>query len=234
MATILCIETSTTVCSVAICQDGKVLFLQEISNGYVHAEKLLPFISDVINESGIRKKDIQAVAVSSGPGSYTGLRIGVSTAKGLCYALDLPLISVSTLQALAWKVKDDVSKLAKQNQPILFCPMIDARRMEVYTALYDGNLQEVMKVSATILDRETFSDYFKEHRIYFTGDGAEKCRSIFAEQNHAEFDLQSAASASTMCELAEIAYNAGRFENLALFEPFYLKEYKSGKPSQLP
>ncbi len=231
MATILCIETSTTVCSVALSCDGKLLFVREVSEGYVHAEKLLPFISEIINESKIKLKDIHAIAVSSGPGSYTGLRIGVSTAKGLCYALDIPLIAVSTLQSLAWKAKEDLSKLEVKPDSVLFCPMIDARRMEVYTALYDGDLKEVMQVSAEILDDKTFSNYFEKYKIYFTGDGAEKCRSLFSTQEQADFALQSNSSAATMCSLAESAYIGGKFENLALFEPFYLKEYKAGKSS---
>ena len=234
MATILCIETSTDVCSVALCRDGIMLSLRELSEGYLHAEKLLPFILEVINEAGLAKKDIQAVAVSSGPGSYTGLRIGVSTAKGLCYALDIPLISVSTLQALAWKLKQDLPvKKTKETEPVLFCPMIDARRMEVYTALFDVNLTEVMKITAEVMDEKAFSDYFEKYTIYFTGDGAEKCKPLFAEQKKADFKLQSPASAFAMCELAEMAYQHGNFENLALFEPFYLKDYKAGKSSPL-
>ncbi len=230
MATILCIETSTDVCSVALCRDGLPIAVRDISEGYLHAEKLLPFILEILNESAVPKKEIQAVAVSSGPGSYTGLRIGVSTAKGLCYALDIPLLSVSTLQALAWKAKQDLMmKEVNLNDSVLFCPMIDARRMEVYTALYDTNLTEVMKVSAEIMDVKTFADFFSNYTIYFTGDGADKCKALFAEQKKAAFDLQSPATASAMCSLAEEAYRKGNFENLALFEPFYLKEYKAGK-----
>ncbi|TAH42792.1 MAG: tRNA (adenosine(37)-N6)-threonylcarbamoyltransferase complex dimerization subunit type 1 TsaB [Bacteroidetes bacterium] len=230
MATILCIETSTNVCSVALSRDGHLLAVRDISEGYLHAEKLLPFVLEVISESAVQKKEIQAVAVSSGPGSYTGLRIGVSTAKGLCYALDIPLVSISTLQALAWKVKQDLMlKELNPTESVLFCPMIDARRMEVYTALYDSNLKEVMKVSAEVMEPTTFADYFKSHTIYFTGDGADKCKALFAEQKKAAFDLQSPATASAMCALAENAYIKGHFENLALFEPFYLKEYKAGK-----
>jgi tRNA threonylcarbamoyladenosine biosynthesis protein TsaB len=231
MSVILCIETSTSVCSVALSRDGKLLFMREISDGYMHAEKLLPFISEIITESGIKKKDIQAVAVSSGPGSYTGLRIGVSAAKGLCYALDIHLISVSTLQSLAWKVKEDLAKLELNTESVLFCPMIDARRMEVYTALYNDKLEEVKAVSAEVMTEQSFSEYLDQYRIYFTGDGSEKCKALFEKQEQADFELSSTATASAMCALAELAYNSGKFEDLALFEPFYLKEYKAGKPS---
>ncbi len=234
MATILCIETATSICSVALSRNSKVVTHREISGGYAHAEKLVQFISELIAEAGIANKDLEAISVSSGPGSYTGLRIGISTAKGLCYALDIPLISISTLQSLAWKLKEDFGKQNTAEQmPVLFCPMIDARRMEVYTALYDENLKEVIPVSPLVIDESSFSTYLEKHRILFTGDGAEKCREVLEVHPNADFSLAGLSSAVSQCALANDSFANNRFENLALFEPFYLKEYKAGKSSIL-
>jgi len=228
MATIICIETSTTVCSVALSGNGKVLASRTIEDAYVHAEKLLPFISELILEAGIALQDIDAVAVSSGPGSYTGLRIGVSAAKGLCFALDIPLISVPSLESLAQQAKDNREKTDTPSGSILYCPMIDARRMEVYMALYDENIIEKRAVASEVIDPSSLSSYLKDHIIYFTGDGAEKCKKIFLEVKNANFSLQSIANADAMCSIADRKYASSQFENLALFEPFYLKEYKAG------
>ncbi|HNS12263.1 MAG TPA: tRNA (adenosine(37)-N6)-threonylcarbamoyltransferase complex dimerization subunit type 1 TsaB [Bacteroidia bacterium] len=227
MATIICIETSTKVCSVALSIGGSLQALREIGDEYVHAEKLLPFISELISEAGISKSDINAIAVSSGPGSYTGLRIGVSAAKGLCYALDIPLISISSLESLAQQAKDDLAKVDNPVHPILFCPMIDARRMEVYMALYDVNLKRINEVASIVLNPNSLSDYLAGHTIYFTGDGAEKSKVIFSPQKNANYTLIANASAGPMCTIAERKYVSNQFENLALFEPFYLKEYKA-------
>lgn len=193
----------------------------------------MPFIQKVIADSGLHSQDIQAIAISSGPGSYTGLRIGLSTAKGLCYALNIPLISIPTLKALAWNVRDKIASSKRGiSENLLLCPMIDARRMEVYTALYDVELREVMEVKPEVLDENSFLVYFKEHKIYFTGDGAEKCSAIFTKNENAIFQFAMPASASAMCSLAEEAFISGAFEDLALFEPFYLKDYKAGKSAQ--
>ncbi len=231
MALIICIETSTTVCSVALSRNGKVQALREIETGYVHAEKLLPFISEIILEAGISKKEIQAIAVSAGPGSYTGLRIGISAAKGLCYALDIPLISISSLKSLAWKTKEALSQDGPGADTILFCPMIDARRMEVYNAIYDSDLNEIRGVMAEVINADSLTDYFKENQVYFSGDGAEKCKAVFSGNKNARFELESSASASSMCALVESKFQSGQFEDLALFEPFYLKEYRAGVSS---
>jgi len=227
MALIICIETSTTVCSVALSRNGKLQALREIETGYVHAEKLLPFISEIILDAGISKQEIQAIAVSAGPGSYTGLRIGISAAKGLCYALDIPLISISSLKSLAWKAREAIPE-HEQSSVVLFCPMIDARRMEVYNALYDEELKEIRGVMAEVIIADSLTDYLKEYQVYFTGDGAEKCKAVFSGNKNARFELESNASASSMCALVESKFQSGQFEDLALFEPFYLKEYRAG------
>ncbi|MCX6290455.1 MAG: tRNA (adenosine(37)-N6)-threonylcarbamoyltransferase complex dimerization subunit type 1 TsaB, partial [Bacteroidetes bacterium] len=201
VALILHIETATTVCSVALAQDGKLLSLKEENKGFTHAENITLFISHVLKESGKLISDLDAVAVSSGPGSYTGLRIGFSTAKGICYALEKPLLSVSSLKSLA------ANALKKIVLPVphaaLFCPMIDARRMEVYGAMYNEHLNDVEKVSAKIIDENSFSDALKEKVIYFFGDGAEKCKTILAHHPNAIFVDDVFPSASSMISMAE-------------------------------
>jgi tRNA threonylcarbamoyladenosine biosynthesis protein TsaB len=232
MEIILCIETATPVCSVALGRDGVLLGVKELSEGYVHSEMLLPFIAGLLNETGVRKKEISAVSVSAGPGSYTGLRIGISAAKGLCYALDVPLISVPTLEAMAYGMRNKLATAGRETKDsLLFCPMIDARRMEVYTALYDSALQEVLPVQAMVVSDDSFSDYFGKHQIMFAGDGSKKCEPVLGNKVGADFSTEVLASAASMIELSFEKFRNSRFENLALFEPFYLKEFRSGTPS---
>lgn len=223
---ILCLETATSVCSVTLTENGEIISFREINEGFSHAEKLTVFISEVLDEAGIKVKDLQAIAVSSGPGSYTGLRIGVSVAKGLCLAIDKPLISISTLESMAWGAK---SKINKNDSDILFCPMIDARRMEVYTALYDLQLKCFHPSSAIILSEDFFAGESKGKKVYYFGDGAEKCRIIL--NNHSEFIFypEIFPSAKFMAVLALDKFKNKQFENLSLFEPFYLKEYQAGQ-----
>jgi tRNA threonylcarbamoyladenosine biosynthesis protein TsaB len=221
---ILCIETATNVCSVALCIGEKVLASRETSVGFSHAEKLTVFISEILQEADVKLSDVEAVAVSAGPGSYTGLRIGVSVAKGLCFAADKPLISIPTLEAMAVRALHHVNAI---NKDALFCPMIDARRMEVYCALYDSQLISIQPVAAKIVTPEFYSEIIEFRQIYFFGDGAEKCRSIL----HSPFVFLPDVfpSALHMAKLANRKYVDKEFENLALFEPFYLKEYYTGK-----
>lgn len=232
MNTILCIETATPVCSVALGRDGVLLGVKELSEGYVHSEMLLPFIAGLLNETGVKKKDISAISVSAGPGSYTGLRIGVSSAKGLCYALDVPLISISTLEAIAYGMRKKLMDHSmKIEGDLLFCPMIDARRMEVYTALYDQELNEVLPVQAMVVNENSFSEYFGKHNILFSGDGSGKCAQLLDTVKGAHFSVEVSASAAHMVALSDKKFRDSRFESLALFEPFYLKEFRSGAPS---
>jgi tRNA threonylcarbamoyladenosine biosynthesis protein TsaB len=220
---ILCIETSTTVCSVALTDNNLVLDFREVNEGFNHAEKLTVFISEVLQSASVNIKDLDAVAVSSGPGSYTGLRIGVSVAKGICFAIDKPLISISTLELMALIASKNIKeKILNQ----LFCPMIDARRMEVYCALYDKDLNCISPPTAVIVTDEFFYDKSNKNSIAFFGDGAEKCRAVF--KDNFVFIPDIFPSAKFMAELATNKFEARQFENLAMFEPFYLKEFVPG------
>jgi tRNA threonylcarbamoyladenosine biosynthesis protein TsaB len=218
---ILLLETATSSCSVAIAENGTILACKELNEQNIHASYITIFIDEVMKSAGKNYSDLNAVAVSKGPGSYTGLRIGVSTAKGLCFALVIPLISVNTLEAMA----DGARKIVEnQGTELLFCPMIDARRMEVYTALYSVNLDEIEKVKALILDENSFLEYLEKSRMVFFGDGAEKCKSLYAKHANAIFiDFEN--SASHLNHLALQKFNDKAFEDVAYFEPFYLKDF---------
>ncbi len=224
MALILHIETSTEVCSVALSKDGNLLFEKESSEGLNHSEYLTVFIEQLFHENNIAINTVDAVAVSKGPGSYTGLRIGVSVAKGLCYALDKPLIAVGTLDALGKFTAQNLSRFTGEKDKVLLCPMIDARRMEVYTALYDSTGKVVEPVAARIIDQNSFSEWLSEYIILFFGNGAEKCKMQLQAPN-ALFSGPKKASARFMLNLAENKYNNKEFENVAYFEPFYLKDF---------
>ena len=220
---ILNIETSTKACSVAIHNDGKLLNCKEsVTEEFSHSEKLLLFISDVMNESRISFSQLNAVAVSMGPGSYTGLRIGVSTAKGLCYALDIPLISVSTLQAMAYGMLN-VSKAD------LFCPMIDARRMEVYSAFFDSDNIMVREVQADIVDGSSYDVELRKKVIFF-GDGSDKLKDVIKHKN-AIFQSDFYPSAEFIGVLSYNKFVESNFEDVAYFEPYYLKDFVAGKKS---
>lgn len=226
MAIILHIETATTVCSVALSENGKLLSLKEENKGLKHAENITLFIMHVLKESGKKITDLDAVALSSGPGSYTGLRIGTSTAKGLCYALDKPLISVSTLQSLALNAITKTSDASA-----LYCPMIDARRMEVFSAVYDEQLNEAEPPAPKIIDENSFNLLLPSHKIFFFGDGSEKCKAVLSHQPNAIFIDDIFPSAVFMISLAEIKFSKKQFEDTGLFVPFYLKEFVDGKKS---
>lgn len=216
MAIILNIETSTTNCSVSLSNKGETLVLKEDNNAnYSHAELLHVFIDDAIKEAKLTLKDIEAIAVSKGPGSYTGLRIGVSAAKGLCFALNIPLISVSTLNALAHQVK--------VNKGIIV-PMLDARRLEVYSAIYDASFNLIRGVEAQILDEASFSEYLGQEKVYFIGNGVDKTQNLIAHPN-AVFVEGKLPSANEMSVLAYQKYKKSDIEDVAYFEPFYLKDF---------
>ncbi len=232
MGKILNIETSTRVCSVALSVDGKTVALQESDTESSHARQITVFAEQIMYKSGITFQDLDAIAVSKGPGSYTGLRIGVSTAKGFCYSLDKPLISVDTLKSLANGMILKFTSEGKNPIGFLFCPMIDARRMEVYTAVYDGRLHEVRNVLAEIIDNNSFSDFFKLNKpLVFMGDGAAKCKKILVEASpDTIFREEFLLSATYMASLAEEKLKAGDFEDTAYFEPYYLKDFVAGIP----
>ena len=226
MVTILQIETATQVCSAAIAVNGETVALKELAAQNIHAGSLTLFIDDVIKQAGLAYADLDAVAVSKGPGSYTGLRIGVSTAKGICFATDKPLIAVDTLQMMA--------KGFLESDPFytgLVCPMIDARRMEVFTALYDVNLKQVLPVTAKIIDEHAYQNELAAHRITFLGDGAMKCSETILSPNAGFSDLNF-NSAANMSMLAFELYSNHNFADLAYFEPYYLKDFVITAPKK--
>ncbi|WP_378181828.1 tRNA (adenosine(37)-N6)-threonylcarbamoyltransferase complex dimerization subunit type 1 TsaB [Aquimarina sp. SS2-1] len=219
MTYILCIETSTTNCSVAIVGDGKVVMSKEdYDTKYSHAERLHHFIEQVISESGLSFTDLDAIAVSKGPGSYTGLRIGVSAAKGLSYGLGIPLISVSTLLSLALQVK------SKEG---VIIPMIDARRMEVYSAVFSNEYDQLRPIEAEVLTETSYQDYLRENKVYFIGNGVTKFTEICNHQN-AEFILKKLPSANEMATIAYKKFLSNKFEDVSYFEPYYLKDFVTG------
>lgn len=223
MAYILNIDTATDICSVALANNATLLAYRENKDGKSHAKTLLPFIADVLQEAKIASHQLEAVAISMGPGSYTGLRIGTSTAKGLCYALNIPLIAIPTLQIIAAGVAHSYSA----NHQIV--PLLDARRMEVFTCIYDSNLQPVTEVTATVVDENTFSPIAQNHLTVFCGNGVEKCTPILRQYQQATLD-STPISARNMTALSAQQFSQQKFENVAYFEPFYLKEYIAAKP----
>ena len=224
MALILNLETATTVCSVSLAKDGHLLAFKEQNGDYSHAENLTLFIEDVYKQAGIKLHDVDAIAVSKGPGSYTGLRIGVSTAKGLCYSLDKPLIAINTLQHISLALSKENGK-----EGLLFCPMLDARRMEVYCAFFDSCNNEIIPTSAEIIDEHSFSDLLKKNVVYFFGGGAAKCKNLLSANKNAIFIDDVIPSAKNMVSLSEQAFINRQFEDVAYFEPFYLKDFVAGK-----
>ncbi len=220
MSLILNLETSTKVCSVAIGKDGKLIALKEANEDKSHSSVITLFIMEVLSKAGITLYDLDAIAVSKGPGSYTGLRIGVSTAKGLCYSLNKSLIAVNTLQAMAVGIT-----VYKEFGAAIFCPMIDARRMEVYTCFYDSDNNEVRKTSADIIDKNTYADILDKNKVVFFGDGSAKCKDALSHHANAIFVEGVFTSAKNMIPLSEKAFNNGQFEDVAYFEPYYLKDF---------
>jgi len=216
---ILNIETATKNCSVSLAKNGETLFYREIAEqGYSHAEKLHVFIEELLNDSAIAMSQLEAVAVSQGPGSYTGLRIGVSTAKGLCYALEIPLISVNTLSALANQV---------QEKDGLIIPMIDARRMEVYSAVFDSNKNMIRSVQSEILTQESFAQF--SDKIYFIGDSNQKAKSVLENEKFIFLDTIIYPSAKEMSAISFQKFQQNEFEDVAYFEPYYLKDFMFAK-----
>ncbi len=224
MAVILNIETATKNCSVCVAVDGVAKSIIELNEGqFSHAEKLHTFILEALQNAKLTMQDIDAVAVSKGPGSYTGLRIGVSAAKGLCFALDKPLISIPTLDSLAQAIK------IKKGE--LIVPMIDARRLEVYCAVYNNQYQLLKNTTAKVINKDAFSSLLEGHRIYFLGDGADKCKTVINHPNTVFLDNYY-PSAKEMARISFEKFNQRAFEDVAYFEPFYLKDFVAGKPKK--
>ncbi|CAM4035457.1 tRNA threonylcarbamoyladenosine biosynthesis protein TsaB [Pedobacter westerhofensis] len=219
MATILQIETATSTCSAALSLNGETIALKELAAQNIHAGSLTLFIDEVMQLAGMAYANLDAIAVSKGPGSYTGLRIGVSTAKGICFAVDKPLIAVNTLQMMAKGFLDT----AKDYQGYI-CPMIDARRMEVFTAMYDQDMNEVLPVTAKIIDGDSYQEQLQHTQVTFIGDGAMKCSDAIVSPN-ALFSAVQFNSAAHMSQLAFEAFGRQDFEDVAYFEPYYLKDF---------
>ena len=220
MALILCIETTTTNCSVSLSKDGETLVLKEDNNkGFSHAEKLHVFIDEVLSETNYKKHNLEAIAVSKGPGSYTGLRIGVSAAKGLCFALNIPLISISTLKALAMQINVSEGFIIS---------MLDARRLEVYSEVFDSDYNSVRPIDAEIVENDSFSTFLETEKVFFVGNGVSKTQDIIEHPN-AEFINHKLPSAMEMGKLAEEKYKISDIEDVAYFEPYYLKDFVGTK-----
>jgi len=216
LSIILNIETTTKNCSVSIAEKGEILAIKELNNGnYSHAEVLHPFILDVLKEANLTSNRIDAVAVSKGPGSYTGLRIGVSAAKGLCFALDKPLISIDTLTSLSFSITIEEG---------IIVPMLDARRLEVYASVFNEKHQKIREIKAEIIDENSFCEYLERNNVYFLGDGSQKCKEIITHKNAIFIDAKF-PSAQEMAKLSYEKYKISDIENVAYFEPFYLKDF---------
>ncbi|WP_150452088.1 tRNA (adenosine(37)-N6)-threonylcarbamoyltransferase complex dimerization subunit type 1 TsaB [Arenibacter lacus] len=216
MAILLNLETATTNCSVSIAKNGKQILLKEDNSpNYSHSEKLHVFIQEALQEASLSFNDLSAIAVSKGPGSYTGLRIGVSAAKGLCFSLDLPLISVATLESLA--------KQATPNTYKYIIPVLDARRMEVYSAIFNTQGEQLRETKAEVIEEGHFMEYAEQGPVLLIGDGAEKCKELL---DHPNFTFETALpTAQQMGELSYKKFKVGDFENVAYFEPYYLKDF---------
>jgi len=216
MSIILNIETATKNCSVSLAKKGQVIAIKELNNGnYSHAEVLHPFIVEVLKEANLKINQIDAVAVSKGPGSYTGLRIGVSAAKGICFAINKPLIAIETLTSLAQTISIKTG---------VIIPMIDARRMEAYTAVFNADYQQLRNTQADIIDATSYQEYLEKGLVYFLGDGAAKCKEMITHKN-AVFVDDKFPSAKEMSAFSYAKYQQKDIENVAYFEPFYLKDF---------
>ncbi|MGB6150721.1 MAG: tRNA (adenosine(37)-N6)-threonylcarbamoyltransferase complex dimerization subunit type 1 TsaB [Pricia sp.] len=222
MPILLHLETATTNCSVSVAKDGHLLAIKEHNTpNYSHSEQLHLFIQKTLEEANLDFSDIDAIAVSKGPGSYTGLRIGVSAAKGLCFSLDIPLISIPTLTSMAHQANLGDADLGDVDFVI---PVLDARRMEVYSAIFDRNLQQIRDTEAQIIDENSFAEYVAKGKVLLIGSGAEKCREILQHPNFT-FDTSIVPSAKEMASLSHKKFKASELEDVAYFEPFYLKDF---------
>ena len=225
--TILYIETATDVCSVALSKGTEVIGLKEEAGGNNHAKHLLPFVDEVLKQAGVSMTEINGVAVSIGPGSYTGLRIGVSTAKGIAYTADIPVMAVSTLESIAQGAKMLWSGTSTETVQII--PMIDARRMEVFTTRYDFDMNPLEEVASKIIDETTFAELLSKEKVLFCGNGMPKCRELLSTFPNACF-AEAPISAKNMLPATLRKWQMQEFEDVAYFEPFYLKEYVAAKP----
>lgn len=231
MAYLLHIDTATAVCSVALTENDKLIGLREDAQGRNHSLMLTGFIDDLLKEHKLEPGNLDAICISAGPGSYTGLRIGVSTAKGICFACSIPLVAVGTLSAMAKGYIAD-KNIDREDREILLCPMIDARRMEVYSALYTASGEVFEELAAHIIDQDSFRKIGQTHRIHFFGDGAAKCSEILTGPSMV-YDPDFSLSARYLSFEGYERYKSGQFEDLAYFEPAYLKDFIAGAKRDL-
>lgn len=217
MITILSIETATKNCSVSLSVDGQLIECREIAEeNFSHAEKLHVFVEEVLKDNGKSLKDLSAIAISQGPGSYTGLRIGVSSAKGLCYGLSIPMIALDTLEVLARQINVEEG---------LIIPMLDARRMEVFSAVFNSTYNKIAPIEAVVVDENSFADYSQTNTLHLIGDGALKCKEVLNGGNFIYYPENIYPSAKEMCSMAHSKFLAKDFVDVAYFEPFYLKDF---------
>ncbi|QWX84089.1 tRNA (adenosine(37)-N6)-threonylcarbamoyltransferase complex dimerization subunit type 1 TsaB [Cellulophaga sp. HaHaR_3_176] len=218
MAIILNLETATTNCSVSLAKEGQLLALKEFdSASFSHAEQLHLFIEDVLKEAEVSLKEVNAIAVSKGPGSYTGLRIGVSAAKGLCFSLDIPLIAIATLESMVVQsIGDSID---------FVIPVLDARRMEVYSCVFDKNMKEIRETKAEIIDENSFSEFAAKGKVLLLGSGVEKCIEMLSVNGNFSFNTKVIPSSKEMAMLSYKKFKENNLENVAYFEPYYLKDF---------
>jgi tRNA threonylcarbamoyladenosine biosynthesis protein TsaB len=221
---VICIETATNLCSVALCNSSGIISLKESNDFKSHASMLTVFIEEALKEKGILARELEAVAVGKGPGSYTGLRIGVSVAKGIAYGASIPLIGIETTLSMFWGIAGKADAVTGDIENTLFCPMIDARRMEVYNAIYDSHGKKEKEISADIIDENSFADIPESKKIIFFGDGALKCKGVIKRTN-VYFEDDFRISAAHMQKPVYQAIVSRNFEDVAYFEPFYLKDF---------
>ena len=224
MSLILCIETGTDICSVGIARDGELMSLRESDQGRDHAKQVAVFVDELLRETGVKPDELDAVAVGMGPGSYTGLRIGVSFAKGLCYGLNIPLLAVGSLEALTdVAIKDYEAGIIQVEgwDEAFLCPMVDARRMEVYTQIFNSQCEAQSEVSAEIITEDSFSQWRAKGKLVIFGNGAAKCQEMLPDAIY----IDVAPSARGLTRIAHQLFEAGKTEDIAYFEPFYLKDF---------
>jgi tRNA threonylcarbamoyladenosine biosynthesis protein TsaB len=228
---IICIETATNLCSVALCNSAGVISLRESNESKSHASMLTVFIDEIFKETGVMARDLEAIAVSKGPGSYTGLRIGVSVAKGIAYAASIPLIGIETTLSMFWGISGNLNVRHGADMNTLFCPMLDARRMEIYYAIYDIEGNIIKDISAEIITENSFANIPESHKIVFFGDGSAKCKDVIKRTNTCFAD-DFKMSATHMHKPVFQAIKDHHYENVAYFEPYYLKDFITSKPAK--
>jgi len=228
---IICLETSTSVCSVALFDSNGIVALKESSEDKSHASRLTLFVRELLDEAGISANELEAVVVSKGPGSYTGLRIGVSAAKGIAYGADVPLIGIDTTLSMFSGINDEIRKKYRLDKTSLYVPMLDARRMEIYYAVYNDDGTRITDITAEVINENSFSNIPGNIKLLFFGNGAEKCNNVIKRQN-IEFADEFRMSAAFMYKPAYKAFKEYRFEDIAYFEPFYLKDFIASQPKK--